>query len=195
MRDMQMKNSMTYLRILLTAALLTAISSCSEDFTFTQYPCYVVIDNSVHQDATLASAMNAVSPGIFCTISADEGRRQYSFKNNAGMKSNVNYNAVDLRTTRQVGMNNAIIVGYGTLTTEFLAYDRECPVCYDPNAVPVRSRPLTVGGDGTAQCATCKRKFDMNAGGYCITEGGVKGMNRYRCSTTGPFGVISVRNK
>lgn len=30
----------------------------------------------------------------------------------------------------------------------FYAYDAECPNCFDLNALPMRSYPLTVTGDG-----------------------------------------------
>ena len=192
---MAIKRKDNILRVLLAGLTLSVALSCSDGFSFTDYPCRVVIDNSIHQDISLASAMNAASPGVFCTISVSEGRKQYTFRNNIGQETTVNFNAVDERASRIVGMNNAIIIGYGTLSGEFMAFDRECPMCFDPNAVPVRSRPLNVDGTGTAQCSSCSRKYDINNYGICISEGGGKGMNRYRCSTTGPFGILSVTNR
>lgn len=186
-----------YLTLLLTALIL---GSCSDNFTFSEYPCYVVIDNSIHQDPTLASAMSPTSPGVFCQISADEAKHQYKMVNNYGQSSVTAYTAVDLRLTRDVGMNNAIIVGYGSLTGLFYAYDRECPNCFVPDAIPVRSKPLAIGQDGMATCAVCKRKYDMNNGGNCVyaesdsDAKGAKGMTRYRGATTGPFGRLAVSN-
>lgn len=170
------------------------LASCSDGYTFTSYPCHVVIDNSIHQDATLATSMNAASPGVFCTVSVDEARRQYRFTNNAGLISACPFTAVDLRMTRDVGMNGAVIVGYGTLTSVFYAYDRECPACFSPDALPVRSRPLTVSGTGVAECPVCHRRYDLNTGGNCTSEGGAAGMTRYRASTTGPYGTLAVGN-
>lgn len=179
-------------RIMLLTLLLTAVS-CNSDFTYSSYPCYLVIDNSIHQNSTLASAMNAVSPGVFCTIAVNEARKQYVFTNSHGQKSEANFTAVDLRLSRQVGMNDAVIVGFGSLSNQFYAFDRECPMCFSPDAIPVRSRPLAIGEDGMATCSVCKRQYNMNTGGNCISEGGVKGMTLYHASTTGPYGTLAVR--
>lgn len=177
--------------ILLALALL---ASCADDYTFTSYPCHLVIDNSIHQDATLASAMTAASPGVFCTVTADEARRQYRFRNNAGLESTRTFTAVDMRLGRDLGMNNGLIVGFGTLTAVFYAYDLECPACFAPDALPLRSRPLAVSGTGVAECAVCHRRYDLNTGGNCTSEGGQKGLTRYRGATTGPYGTLSVGN-
>lgn len=170
------------------------LQSCTTETTFTNYPCYLVLDNGIHNDPTLASAMNALSPGVFCTIVDNETAKQYEFRSNYGASSVTKFNGIDERRTRALGMNNALIVGFGTLTGEFYAYDRECPICFDPQAVPVRSKPLATSADGLAACPVCKRKFDMNNGGNCVTEGGVGGLRRYRCMTTGPMGVLNVGN-
>lgn len=180
--------------VLLLGGLEGGFTSCDTETMFTKYPCYLVLDNSLHQDPTLASAMNAMSPGVFCTIYDNEAKQQYQFTNNYGTSTVSTFNGIDKRRTRALGMNNALIVGFGALTGEFYAYDRECPVCFDPQAVPVRSKPLTIGSDGQATCPVCKRRFDMNNGGNCTTEGGVSGLRRYRGGTTGPFGVLSVGN-
>lgn len=178
----------------LLGGLEGGLTSCDTETTFTNYPCYLVIDNSIHQDATLASAMNSMSPGVFCMIHNDEAKQQFAFTSNYGASSVKNYTGIDLRRTRDVGMNNAIIVGFGTLTGEFYAYDRECPNCYDPQTIPVRSKPLSMRADGLAECPVCKRRYDMNNGGNCVSEGGVKNMTRYRCGTRGPYGVLNVGN-
>lgn len=170
------------------------LTSCTTETTFTSYHCYLVIDNSVHQDATLASAMNAMSPGVFCLIANNEAKQQFAFSNNYGAHSVKTFTAIDLRRTRAVGMNNAVVVGFGTLTGEFYCYDRECPNCFNPDAIPVRSKPLTLGADGLATCPVCKRSYDMNNGGNCVSEGGVSGLTRYRANTTGPFGILTVGN-
>lgn len=185
----------TFRKIIAATSLCIALlSGCTTTPIFTVYPCYLVIDNSVHQDPTLSSAMNAMSPGVFCLITSDEAKKQFRFSNNYGTQSVKNYTAIDIKRTRALGMNNALIVGFGTLTGEFYAYDRECPGCFDPDMVPVRSKPLSLGSDGIATCKVCNRRFDMNNGGNCVSEGGIKGMWRYRCGTTGPFGILNVGN-
>lgn len=176
------------------ALVCAMLVGCDAENIFTKYPCYLVLDNSVHQDATLGSAMNAMSPGVFCQIVCNESKKQYEFHTNYGSRSITKFNGIDERRTRALGMNDALIVGFGALTGEFYAYDRECPNCFDPQAVPVRSKALTMSSQGLASCAVCKRQYDMNNGGNCVTEGGVKGLCRYRCGTTGPQGVLSVGN-
>lgn len=191
-----MKSNKSYLalKIILTILPLWGLGGCSGDFTYSKYRCYLVIDNAMHQDATLASAMNCMAPGTFCQIVANETGKKYAFKNNLGVTSESTFTGIDQRLTRILGLNNALIVGFGSLTDEFYAYDRECPNCFDPDAVPVRSKPLTMDGNGNATCSVCKRQYSMNTGGNCISEGGVSGMTRYRCGTTGPFGQLTVGN-
>ena len=57
---------MKRLSIILTICI-TAINmliSCNDDgFEYSDYHCNLTIDNSTHLDATLASAMNAMTPG------------------------------------------------------------------------------------------------------------------------------------
>jgi len=181
--------------------LTLLLTSCDTNFTYSTYPCYLVIENSIHMDATLASAMNAMSPGVFCQITNDDVKKTFSFKNNYGQTSTIHYNEKDSYRTRALGMNGALIVGFGTLTNEFYAYDRECPNCYDPEAIGQRSRPLTVSEGGVATCGVCSRQYNMNTGGnFCGTKDDVTiageslGMTRYRCSTTGPYGILSIGN-
>lgn len=174
-------------------AVALAFMGCGGDNTYTSHPCYLVINNDLHADETLASAMNQFSPGVFCMITNDDARKEYTFVSNSGLSSTKRYNDIDNRRTRVLGMNGGLIVGFGTLMDgQFCAYDRECPNCFDPNAVPVRSKPLTMSGDGIATCNVCKRRYNMNNGGNC--ESGGHGLTRYRCSTSGPYGVLQVGN-
>jgi len=91
-------------------------------------------------------------------------------------------------------MNNGLIVGYGNLSDPpiFYAFDRECPNCYDDSRVPIRSFPLRMTSNGMAVCQTCQREYDMNNGGNIVKGDGGNKLTRYRASTTGPYGVLSV---
>ena len=55
-----------------TLALLAIVTlaACNDniDFEYSDYHCNLTIDNSVHLDPTLASAMSPLSPGVFTTI-------------------------------------------------------------------------------------------------------------------------------
>ena len=171
--------------------LLSVLASCgADDNTYS---------NSTHQDATLATAMNPASPGVFCHISYEAASRSFVFASNQGQKSKSSLNAkeTEMGFYSRIGMNNGIIVGYGNLSTTtsgqyvFYAYDAQCPNCFDYNAIPVKSYPLTMNTAGIATCAKCKRQYNMNTGGNCVNESG-KGLTTYRSSTTGTLGYLVV---
>ena len=131
---------------------------------------------------------------VTVTLTNHGGARYFKFSSNQGTSSEAIFDGIDSRRSLILGMNDGLIVGYGVLTdpVTFYAYDRECPNCFSPDALPVRSYPLHINNTGIATCSTCKRKYDLNNGG--ILAEGEKGnkMTRYRASTTGPYGVLSV---
>lgn len=173
----------------------TVFVSCDKsEFEFSSTPCYVFIDNSVHQNPVLASGLTRYS-GTFVTISTatKSGARYFIFKDNHGSQSESRFNAYDERRSLQIGKNGAVVVGYGNSVDGILyAYDLECPNCFNPDALPLKSRQLAISESGMASCPYCHRKYDMNNGGF-ITDGdnGNK-LTRYRCSATGPNGVLTV---
>lgn len=179
---------------LLTCVLLAGCGNTENEFTVGT--CILIIDNSVHQDATLASAMNPAAPGTFCTITTTMkgGAESFVFTNSAGQTSSKILNAIDKKRTMIIGYNNGIIVGFGTLNIPvvFYAFDRECPNCFDPNAIPIRSKPLSVNTNGLASCAVCHRQYDLNNDGFISSGEPGKRLTRYHAATTGPFGVLSV---
>lgn len=168
---------------------LAMFSSCGdEQFTFSSYRNNLTIDNSLHQDATLASAMNPNAKGIFCRISFSlvSGAKKFVFENNHGVKTDKNFTAIDerLQSEHHIGMNNGLIVGFGIYGSTFFAYDNQCPNCFDYNVLPLRNYPLTMQSTGIAACSNCKREYDLNVEG--------NGLTRYRAYTTGPFGTLHV---
>lgn len=182
------------------AFLLALLASCgADDNTYSSLRLAIYIDNSTHQDATLATAMNSASPGVFCHISYETSSRSFLFKSNQGQQSRSRLNAkeTEMGFYSRIGMNNGIIVGYGNLSTSasggytFYAYDAQCPNCFDYNAIPVKSYPLTMDTAGIATCAKCNRQYNMNTGGNCVNDSG-KGMTTYRSSTTGALGYLVV---
>lgn len=172
--------------LLLSVVLLTACDN--SDFTYSSYHCNFTFDNSTHLDITLASAMNPVVKGVFCRVKYQlkSGAKYFVFENNQGAKSEKIFNAVDDRrqSEHHIGMNNGLIVGYSAYSNTFLAYDDECPDCFDYNAIPVKSYKLTLSTSGIATCNTCHRQFDLNSEGC--------GLTRYRASSSGEFGILSV---
>ena len=180
------------------------LTSCSaDDDTYSKMHLGITINNATHQDATLASAMNPASPGVFCLIKYDASKKAFVFSSNQGQNSTSPMTAIEQQQgfASRMGMNNTgIIVGYGNLSTNgaggyvFYAFDRECPNCFDYNAIPMKSYPLTMDTKGIATCANCKRQYNMNTGGNCINSisSSDKGMTSYRCSTTGAWGYLVV---
>lgn len=189
----------SYWVVSLLAAFGLLASCTSDDYTYSSMHLGIYINNATHQDATLASAMNAASPGVFCRVSYEASSRSFVFASNQGQqsKSRLNAKETEMGFYGRIGMNNGIIVGYGNLSTgasgayTFYAYDAQCPNCFDYNAIPVKSYPLTMNTAGIATCAKCKRQYNMNTGGNCVNDSG-KGLTTYRSSTTGALGYLVV---
>lgn len=187
-------------KIALALPLLFTVACSGDDYTYSSYHCNLVIDNATHNDVTLASAMNSMSPGVFCKITYNNSKKAYVFTNNQGQSSSTPLTASEIERlgrTSRVGLNNGLIVGYGNLSTSkeggyvFYAFDAECPNCFDFNAIPLRSYPLTMTTAGIAECANCKRQYNMNTGGNCINNTG-KGLTTYRAATSGAYGTLTV---
>ena len=88
------------------------VSSCSNtDFDYSSLHAYFVFDNGQHQDATLQSALNPLSPGVFCRVSeGQEGAVTYFyFESNEGLSTKQKANADDMRRTRAIGLNNKLL--------------------------------------------------------------------------------------
>lgn len=179
---------------------MTLLSACGDaESEFSTAPCSVYIDNQTHNNATLAEAMTPLS-GIFVTITttSKSGAQYFVFTNNQGRSSQVVFDAKDKQRQQAgqliLGLNGAIIVGYGFSTSQtFYAYDRECPNCFDSNALPLRSYPLTVNSAGIASCSHCHRTYDLNNGGIIASGDGGKMLKPYPSVTTGAYGLLSVR--
>ena len=182
--------------------LLLSFSSCGDnfDYEYSNYHPYFTFNNRTHNDAILATAMNAFSPGVFCVIKSSEtsGKYCFEFSNNQGLRSSapVWFDSIDMRleSWKHVGMNNGLIVGYGNLDNPavFFAYDLQCPNCFDMHDLPLRSYELTISNTGVATCNHCHRKYNLNTGGNIVSGASGKKLTRYRANSTGPFGVLGV---
>lgn len=181
--------------------VLASLAACdTADSEYSQESCYFVFDNSVHQDPTLASAMNPNAPGIFCRIteSKKSGATIFTFESNqGGNPTTQTANAIDNQRARKLGQQKGIIVGYGNgdITNPiFYAYDNQCPNCMTTSGL--QNNQLTMSDTGIATCAKCSRTYDMNNGGYETSgrEGEYTRLIRYRATTTGALGILSVSN-
>ena len=166
-------------RAVCLVGLLAVLTACGEDagYRYSNYHCNLTLD---------------------CKIGylLRGGASHYTFENNQGMSSVSIFNAIDLRLENQnrIGMNHGLIVGYGSMDDPpiFYAYDAECPNCFDLNALPMRSYPLTVTGDGVASCGRCKAAYNLNTGGNLVRGSGVPLLTSYRCNAPTPYGVLKV---
>lgn len=174
---------------------ITALSCSNTDFEYASERCYLVFNNAIHQDETLQSALNPMSPGIFCRIweGSEDGSVFFYFASNQGLNSKKKAVGEDLRRTRVIGLYNktGIIVGYGNLSqpAELFAYDSQCRNCYEEKGT--MDNLLTIDTKGFATCPKCKRRYDLNNRG--ITDNG-KPLLRYRATCTGALGVLTVNN-
>ena len=166
---------------------LSYYQSCGDrvDYEYSSRRIFFTFHNDTHQDPILASALNSMSPGVYCIIrySYVSGRHSFSFENNQGLRSGspVWFDGIDLRleSWKHVGQNNGLIVGYGNLDVPapLYAYDLQCPNCFQPNVLPLRSYELKLSGDGFAFCTNCHRKYNLNTGGNIVSGEGVRNLS------------------
>ena len=199
MRCSSLYKSVALRGLLAIACLLLA--ACSADEEYSTQACRFSYNNMIHNDQTLASAMNSNSRGVFCMISENTraGVHYIAFESSVGMKSEQVETAEEVQAKFILGMNNGIIVGFQTLNTDganggFVGYDAQCPNCVrrENNKVNPNYR-VTMETSGIATCGKCGKKYDMNNGGIIQNgEDGDRGLDKYVASTTGPNGVVSV---
>ena len=186
---------------LLPLAICLLLGACSAENEFSTWPCRFAYDNSINQDATLATAMDANSRGVFCQIteSSRGGVKYLSFVNNQGEHSQVRETAMEQQANFILGLNNGIIVGYQTLVTDgfgagFAAYDVQCPNCVRATGNDISPNyRIVMSQTGVATCSKCGKQYDLNFGGIILNgEKGDKGLEKYRAATSGPLGLITV---
>ena len=184
-----------------------ALSACTSESQYdTSHKCYLVIDNNIHLDPTLMSCMNSISPGVFCRISlgAKGGVQTYFIESNQKngetgkmVTSSFTLNDVDRQRTNLLGIYNesGLIVGFGNLDNPpiLYAYDSVCPNCYEAHEVN-SYKPLTMNTAGIATCTICQRTYNLNTGGNLVSGKKGRQLYRYRATTTGPQGVLMVKN-
>ena len=190
----------TVKRIFVLASSVLALACGDAQNEFSSARCFFVFDNAVHQNSVLSAAMTPRAH-VFATVKKTTtwvGGHQViylSFTSNQGGQTEASKaNAVDLKRSILLGLGNGLVVGYGHLSDPltFYAYDLECPNCFSAEVIPQKDFFLTIDGNGTATCSTCRRQYDLNNGG--IITAGDRGhkLIRYRASTSGPLGVLAV---
>ena len=195
-----MKQLFSYL-LLLTSYL--SLTSCNAEGEYSMWPCRFTYDNSLHLDATLASAMNIDSRGVYCRIwESSMGGLVLHFQSSQG--GDATYQPVtemERLSNYILGLNNGIIVGFQTMNTQpyggFVAYDAQCPNCVRRENNTINPRfPVSMSPSGIASCGVCGKKYDLNNGGLVQNgEAGDVGLQKYLATTTGPHGFLSVGTK
>ena len=195
-----MKQLFSYL-LLLTSYL--SLTSCNAEGEYSTWPCRFTYDNSLHLDATLASAMNIDSRGVYCRIwESSMGGLVLHFQSSQG--GDATYQPVtemERLSNFILGLNNGIIVGFQTMNTQpyggFVAYDAQCPNCVRRENNTINPRfPVSMSPSGIASCGVCGKKYDLNNGGLVQNgEAGDVGLQKYLATTTGPHGFLSVGTK
>lgn len=181
---------------LLFIALLLMLFACGEaDYEYSSYHMHFVYDNSIHLDPTLASAMNAQSPGTFCHI-WKSGDNHIYFADHRNEPTKQPLSATERMNSYIIGVYNesGIIVGFGNLDNPplFFAYDAQCPNCYAGSKLP--RYQLTIDSSGKATCKQCNRQYDLNSRGIVVKGDKGKKLERYHADTSGPNGVLTVNN-
>lgn len=184
--------------IYIMAVITATLTSCGDtENEYANYPCNFFYDNAKNHSIKLAEASNALSPGIFCRISVSGKTFLFETNTDPGNTERKNFTAEDERRSIILGAYNesGIIVGYGNLDNPavFYAYDSQCPNCYKETNMPRYT--LQTDSKGMARCNRCKREYNMNNGGIVASGNGGDKMIRYRATTTGPQGIISVTSR
>ena len=180
------------------------LAACAAENEYSSWPCRFAYDNSIGQDATLATAMEPNARGVFCLITetSQNGVKYLNFRNSHDLTSQKRETFTEQQADFVLGLNNGIIVGYQTFVTEgfgqgFAGYDVQCPNCVrrENNTLSPNYR-VQMSSSGIATCPKCGLKYDLNNGGI-VQNGkqGDTGLEKYAASTTGPLGYISVFRK
>lgn len=188
-----MRNSISHTlrRALAGVAAAAALAACSGDSLYCRYPCRLVLNTATYLSPSVLATVG--TKGVFCKATKGSSATRINFSNSAGLADAVDLAGFDQRATTILGTNGSLIFGYGSLDEPpvLYAYDGECPNCFDPEAVPVVSRRLTLGTDGLATCPTCHRRYNLNTGGGVVDGDRGSRLWRYRASYT-PAGVLMI---
>lgn len=178
--------------------------SCQADNEYSSEPCRFVYDNSINQDAALASAMVYESRGIFCRVTESTwgGVKYINFQTNNELQTEPHRESTpELQANFILGVNNGIIVGFQTMNQQpyggFVGYDAQCPNCMRRENNYLNPKfSVSMSESGIATCPKCGKRYDLNNGGIVQNgEEGDTGLLKYVATTTGPYGVVSVHSR
>lgn len=143
----------------------------------TEYPCNFIFRADYHPTSILKRVLD--NPGMFVYVTAQKRQgiiHLLVYPNNGDASENEDIALTTEIENRynydNIGANQSIIIGCST-TSEWHAYDRQCPYCLE-NSTSVNF-PLTWVDNGlSVYCAKCKRTYNLTYGsstdGYRLLE-------------------------
>ena len=105
-----MKKPVIYYLLPIICYLL--LTSCEADQEYSAWPCRFSYNNLIHQDATLATALDKNSRGVFCMIteSTRAGAKYLNFQNSDGLSTSKVESEEEVQARFVLGLNNGGIV-------------------------------------------------------------------------------------
>jgi hypothetical protein len=179
---------------LLTFPILLA--ACTTDIVgeYSSHQAYYVIDFQYgHTPSYLSVALNSVNS--FCMISVStqnlDGSTTTPYKLYSMMYGTTTQEEVVTEKgltcrTRQLGLNNGLIVGRSSFQNgELYVFDRQCPNCF--NAYHYTNYAVNFKDANNVECANCHRTYGLLNGGVVVAGDSGEKLFRYRASYNGTY--------
>lgn len=178
---------------LLTLPILLA--ACTTDIVgeYSSHQAYYVMDfqNAQYTASYLYGALKSVNS--FCMISTQnlDGSttspyKLYSMMYGTTTQEEVVTEGSLTRLTRQLGLNNGLIVGRSSFQNgELYVFDRQCPNCF--NAYHYTNYAVNFKDANNVECANCHRTYGLLNGGVVVAGDSGEKLFRYRASYNGTY--------
>ena len=175
---------------LLTLPILLA--ACTTDIVgeYSSHQAYYVMDFQYgHTTSYLSGALNSVNS--FCMISVSSNSSGSPYKLTATLYGATTQEEVVTeerltRPTRQLGLNNGLIVGRLSFQNgELYVFDRQCPNCF--NAYHYTNYAVNFKDANNVECANCHRTYGLLNGGVVVAGDSGEKLFRYRASYNGTY--------
>lgn len=187
-----MKNTLNIVLTVLVAVMLAACSNSEEDVS--RDTCYFYFNLNNHPASIIRNSLTGINSfvRVHCAYKSTgtSGRVLHLYASMYGDKSEED-NAIELELRRPyvLGLYNLLYIGWSTGDNALMAYDGQCPVCYDETGLT--RYPLQWSNSGLyLKCSNCGREYDLNNRGFAINNTGR--LKRYIVSAAG--GILLVHN-
>lgn len=148
------------------AALMVSCEKTEERYS--DRPCYFVYRADYHPANILSRVLS--NPGMFVTVTAQKRQGIQHLMITAPF--DISNEEKDMPLTTEIenrysytlGANNSLVIGC-SVTSEWRAYDRQCPYCLKNYSTTDFPLVWTDGGNGqTMTCGRCGRTYNLNYG-------------------------------